>query len=59
MMFVFPHRGLLLVGFHFGTLIIWTAISCVTLTAFQYLGRRREVAEVKRNQDEKVISVDS
>ncbi|EKM78188.1 hypothetical protein AGABI1DRAFT_75664 [Agaricus bisporus var. burnettii JB137-S8] len=31
------------VGYYFGILIAWVAISCLTLTLFQFLARRRDV----------------
>ncbi|KAF9444277.1 hypothetical protein P691DRAFT_677928 [Macrolepiota fuliginosa MF-IS2] len=37
-------------GFHFGVLLIWAAISCITLPLFQYLARRRDITATKREQ---------
>lgn len=38
------------VGFHFGILIIWVVISCITLTLFQFLARRNDMAATRREQ---------
>ena len=35
--------GYLIVGLNFGILIVWVAISCVTLPLFQWIVRRRDV----------------
>ncbi|KAF5345082.1 hypothetical protein D9756_011160 [Leucocoprinus leucothites] len=41
------------VGFNFSILIIWTLISCATLTIFQYWAHRREVAAAQQTESEK------
>jgi hypothetical protein len=38
------------VGYYFGILIIWIAISCLTLPLFQFLSRRRDVAAAEQVQ---------
>lgn len=49
---MFTHT--ILVGFDFAVLLIWTVISCISLTLFQFVVRRREVinAQRKEAQDE-------
>ncbi|KAF9447255.1 hypothetical protein P691DRAFT_707098 [Macrolepiota fuliginosa MF-IS2] len=36
------------VGFHFGILLIWAVISCITLALFQFLARRHDAAATKK-----------
>lgn len=41
---------LILVGMNFGILFAWIALSCTTLPLFQWIVRRRDVNEWRREQ---------
>ena len=43
-------KTLFLVGMHFGILLVWIAISCITLPLIQWFVRRRD----ERVEDSKV-----
>lgn len=45
---MFTHT--ILVGFDFAVLLIWTVISCISLTLFQFVVRRREVINARRKE---------
>ncbi|XP_006462285.1 hypothetical protein AGABI2DRAFT_119143 [Agaricus bisporus var. bisporus H97] len=38
------------IGFDFAVLLIWTVISCISLTLFQFVVRRREVINARRKE---------
>lgn len=39
-----------IVGFDFGVLLIWTAISCITLMLFEFGARRRDINVAQRKE---------